>query len=448
MSKLPEQLSSHHGLCKRGLELARDQAGNQARQPRRPHSPCSFGRSSKKSRIFAEMFWCQQACRPDTLMLENPLLLLNWRHWACLPAHSEHSYHSHLLQGLPTHLSKTSWTTCPHTAPASPISTRPTETLHSRTGQPTPNTEPAQWHFLKIKEKLLPCFKKPFSCKSMLFNRKKLYYYQWNVSTVKLILPWARGTACDIPGNCTAPSYWPLKSMKVNSKTYWCSTWPAWASQQPGKIHFLNLHPEVLNPHHHHWTPLEKRWAAHADKREKSSCPPVELKKKNQRTCTQARTSSALMQTRKHTLPYMCMCTRMHIYTHISASDGTSAHNRPQEEGNMKRDTCSHCFLHKSSMATLTKSYYRGDDFSQDKLDVLDVYHLLPQSQDFTHARSQTNTALFNLLSSTPAQGQAAAINAHVLSCNNWEQSWVNASQREAKTLHATCMHKMQRLQK
>lgn len=56
MSKLPGQLSSHPGLCERSPALARDQAGNQAGQPRRPHSPCSFGRSSKKCHIFAETF--------------------------------------------------------------------------------------------------------------------------------------------------------------------------------------------------------------------------------------------------------------------------------------------------------------------------------------------------------------------------------------------------------
>lgn len=36
-----------------------------------------------------------------------------------------------------------------------------------------------------------------------------------------------------------------------------------------------------------------------------------------------------------------------------STSGGTSAHNRPQGEGSMRRDTCSHCFLHKSSAAAL-----------------------------------------------------------------------------------------------
>lgn len=164
---------------------------------------------------------------------------------------------------------------------------------------------------------MLHCFKKPFSCKSTLFNWKKLYYYQWNASTVKLSFPWARGTACDIPGNCTAPSYWPLKSVKVSSKTYWLSMWPAWTCQQPGKILVSTLYPEVLNPHHHHWTPLEKGWAPQADNREKSSCSPVELQKKSHRTHTPAHTSSALLQARKHTYPYMSVYTHMHTYTHI-----------------------------------------------------------------------------------------------------------------------------------
>lgn len=191
---------------------------------------------------------------------------------------------------------------------------------------------------------MLHCFKKPFSCKSTLFNWKKLYYYQWNASTVKLSFTWARGTACDIPGNCTAPSYWPLKSVKVSSKTYWLSMWPAWTSQQPGKILVSTLYPEVLNPHHHHWTPLEKGWAPQADNREKSSCSPVENCKRKVTGPIHQHTQVQLFCRPGNTLTPICLYIHICIHIHISASDGTSAHNQPQGEGNMRRDTCSHHF--------------------------------------------------------------------------------------------------------
>lgn len=64
--------------------------------------------------------------------------------------------------------------------------------LHSCTGQPTLETLSLHSdHFLKVKEKAPHCFKKPCSCKSILYNWKKLCYYQWNASTVKLSFPWA-----------------------------------------------------------------------------------------------------------------------------------------------------------------------------------------------------------------------------------------------------------------
>lgn len=44
---------------------------------------------------------------------------------------------------------------------------------------------------------------------------------------------------------------------------------------------------------------------------------------------------------------------------------------------------------------------------------------LMSQSQNVTHAHLQTSTALLNLLSSTLALGQTAAINTHMLSCND-----------------------------
>lgn len=91
------------------MALAQDQAGNQAAQPRRPHSPHSFGRSSK-SCIYAAMFLMPAGRLTwHTVLLENPQLHLKCRHPACLPALSKQGYHFHLLQGLPTHLSKTSW---------------------------------------------------------------------------------------------------------------------------------------------------------------------------------------------------------------------------------------------------------------------------------------------------------------------------------------------------
>lgn len=159
--------------------------------------------------------------------------------------------------------------------------------------------------------------------------------------------------ACDIPGNCLAPSYWPLKSIKVKSKTYWLSMWPASASQQLRRIPFLTLYPKMLNPHHHCPIPWEKGWAAHADMRRKISHPPVKLQKENHRTSTQACMNPTLMEARMTLTPIRGKCTL--IYIHISASDSTSAHNQSQGDESMSRHTCSQCFLHKGSMATLTK---------------------------------------------------------------------------------------------
>lgn len=40
----------------------------------------------------------------------------------------------------------------------------------------------------------------------------------------------------------------------------------------------------------------------------------------------------------------------VHIYTHISVGDSIPAHNQSLGEGNVSRDTCNHCFLHKTSI--------------------------------------------------------------------------------------------------
>lgn len=132
----------------------------------------------------------------------------------------------------------------------------------------------------------------------------------------------------------------------------------------------MTLYPEVLSTHLHHRTPLEKGWAAYADEREKNAPVHMWNCKRKIRGPIHQYARVQLLCRPGNTLSPICIC----AHIHISASDCISAHNQPQGERNMRRDPCSHCFLHKSSVAMLTKSYKRGeDDFSQDKLDVLDI---------------------------------------------------------------------------
>lgn len=187
--------------------------------------------------------------------------------------------------------------------------------------------------FLKVKEKALHCFKKSCSCKSILFNWKKVVLLSVKCFNSKIKFFTSYRNSMWHPRQSSGPKYWPLKSAKVKSKTYWLSMWPASASQQLRRIPFLILYPKMLNPHHHCPIPQEKGWAAYADKRRKRSHPSVILQKENHRTSTEACRNPALIQARM-TPPYMGTCTRK--YTHISV---TSAHSQSQGEGNMTRGT-------------------------------------------------------------------------------------------------------------
>jgi len=139
------------------MDLARDQAGNQAGQLRRPHIRCSLEghKKKKKSCIFAETFWYQQAGWPETLFC--------WKthnySWTGNTGLSRlHSLSTVILLAcyrVFQHNSQNSgWTVCLHAAPASPISTQCTETLYLQY-RPTysTNTEPAQWVLPKNQRK-------------------------------------------------------------------------------------------------------------------------------------------------------------------------------------------------------------------------------------------------------------------------------------------------------